>query len=83
VNVNIKPESKVTFNLTYEELLSRKLGRYEHTINIIPEQVRRQHLWQLSVSVFLFLRLCLYYPSFCLLDLSVDICEGFPNRSEH
>lgn len=40
VNVNVKPESKVTFNLTYEELLTRRLGRYEQAININPDQVR-------------------------------------------
>jgi len=38
VNVNIKSQSKVNFNLTYEELLSRRLGRYEQSISITPDQ---------------------------------------------
>jgi len=39
VNVNIKAQSKVNFQLTYEELLSRRLGRYEQSISISPDQV--------------------------------------------
>lgn len=39
VNVNIHARSVVRFNLTYEELLQRKLGRYELLINISPQQV--------------------------------------------
>lgn len=30
VSVNIEPEQKIFFNLTYEELLSRRKGIYEH-----------------------------------------------------
>ncbi len=41
VNVNIQAQSKVTFNLTYEELLTRRLGKYEQVINISPEHVNR------------------------------------------
>lgn len=40
VNLNVEAKSKVTFNLTYEELLIRKFNRYEHAININPEKVR-------------------------------------------
>lgn len=39
VSVNVEAESKVTFNLTYEQLLSRKLGIYENVINVQPGQV--------------------------------------------
>ncbi|VVC40295.1 Hypothetical protein CINCED_3A001874 [Cinara cedri] len=39
VSVNVEAESKVTFNLTYEQLLPRKLGVYENIINIQPGQV--------------------------------------------
>jgi len=39
VSVNVEAESKVTFNLTYEQLLSRKLGVYDNTINLQPRQV--------------------------------------------
>ncbi|XP_017779412.1 PREDICTED: inter-alpha-trypsin inhibitor heavy chain H3-like isoform X2 [Nicrophorus vespilloides] len=39
VNVNIEPESKAVFYLTYEELLERKKGFYELVINIHPGQL--------------------------------------------
>lgn len=35
VSVNLEPRSKMTFNLTYEELLSRRLGLYDHIIHLI------------------------------------------------
>lgn len=38
VSVNVEPQKKVTFNLTYEELLTRKLGLYNHVINLQPGQ---------------------------------------------
>lgn len=38
VSVNVEPQKKVTFNLTYEELLTRKLGKYNHVINLQPGQ---------------------------------------------
>lgn len=39
VSVNIEPRAKVTFNLTYEELLVRRHGIYEHLIHVNPGQV--------------------------------------------
>ncbi|XP_046677059.1 inter-alpha-trypsin inhibitor heavy chain H4-like isoform X2 [Homalodisca vitripennis] len=39
VSVNIEAHGKVTFNLTYEQLLSRNLGVYTNTININPSQI--------------------------------------------
>ncbi|XP_044266585.1 inter-alpha-trypsin inhibitor heavy chain H4-like isoform X2 [Tribolium madens] len=39
VSVNIEPESKTIFRLTYEELLKRQLGQYELVINIHPGQI--------------------------------------------
>lgn len=38
VSVNIAAESSVIFILTYEELLQRKLGRYEILTRVKPEQ---------------------------------------------
>lgn len=40
MSVNVEAESKVTFNLTYEQLLTRKLGVYENIINVQPGQVK-------------------------------------------
>ncbi|XP_044268675.1 inter-alpha-trypsin inhibitor heavy chain H4-like [Tribolium madens] len=39
VSVNIEPQSKVIFRLTYEEFLKRQFGKYELCINIYPGQV--------------------------------------------
>ena len=38
VEVNVAAGSKVTFNLSYQELLLRKLGIYQHKIYIDPGQ---------------------------------------------
>ncbi|KAM6979733.1 inter-alpha-trypsin inhibitor heavy chain H3a [Aplochiton taeniatus] len=39
VSVNIEANSNVTFTLTYEELLQRKLGRYEILTRVKPKQL--------------------------------------------
>ncbi|CAC5406716.1 unnamed protein product [Mytilus coruscus] len=39
VDVNVAAESSVTFNLTYQELLERVYGEYEHIIYIDPGQI--------------------------------------------
>ncbi|XP_058647943.1 inter-alpha-trypsin inhibitor heavy chain H3 [Onychostoma macrolepis] len=39
VSVNIAPQSRVTFTLTYEELLQRHLGSYEIMIGVRPKQL--------------------------------------------
>lgn len=38
VSVNIAAKSNVTFVLTYEELLQRKLGQYEILTRVKPKQ---------------------------------------------
>ncbi|KAK4880104.1 hypothetical protein RN001_008250 [Aquatica leii] len=38
VNVNVEPQKKAAFYLTYEQLLNRLGGRYEQVINIHPGQ---------------------------------------------
>eukprot|EP00058_Branchiostoma_floridae_P021636 XP_002607126.1 hypothetical protein BRAFLDRAFT_118667 [Branchiostoma floridae] len=39
IAINVGAEEKVTFQLTYQEFLVRKLGIYEHVISIRPEQI--------------------------------------------
>ncbi|XP_069668858.1 inter-alpha-trypsin inhibitor heavy chain H3-like [Periplaneta americana] len=39
VSVHIEPYKRVTFNLTYEELLVRKLGVYKYVVNLDPGQI--------------------------------------------
>lgn len=46
VSVNVEPQSKVTFNLTYEQLLTRTLGLYENIINVNPGQVS----WKITLA---------------------------------
>lgn len=41
VSVNVEPEAKATFHLSYEELLRRKNNQYEIVININPGQIIR------------------------------------------
>lgn len=50
VSVNVEPQKKVTFNLTYEELLTRKLGQYNHVINLQPGQEVRDLQVRVSIS---------------------------------
>ncbi|XP_049814510.1 inter-alpha-trypsin inhibitor heavy chain H4-like isoform X2 [Schistocerca nitens] len=39
VSVNVEAQEKVTFNLTYEELLQRELGVYHLRVNLNPGQI--------------------------------------------
>jgi len=39
INANIEPEEKVLFRLTYDELLERRFGLYEHVVHVQPGQV--------------------------------------------
>ena len=39
IKTNIEPGEKVIFKLTYEELLQRSNGQYEHSININPDSI--------------------------------------------
>ncbi|KAM4740184.1 inter-alpha-trypsin inhibitor heavy chain H3a [Anableps anableps] len=50
VSVNIAAESNVTFILTYEELLQRKLGEYEILIRVKPKSVVQQ--FQILTNIF-------------------------------
>ncbi|KAM7170452.1 inter-alpha-trypsin inhibitor heavy chain H3-like [Macrochelys suwanniensis] len=50
VSVNIAAASKVTFELTYEELLKRHLGKYEMLIKVKPKQLVKQ--FQIEANIF-------------------------------
>ncbi|KAL3853549.1 hypothetical protein ACJMK2_017084 [Sinanodonta woodiana] len=50
VNIHVAAQSEVSFILTYDELLRRRKGVYEHTIYINPRQI----VDQLVVEVFIF-----------------------------
>ncbi|XP_072505824.1 inter-alpha-trypsin inhibitor heavy chain H4-like isoform X2 [Notamacropus eugenii] len=50
VSVNVAPTAKVTFELVYEELLKRQLGKYELILKVRPQQLVK-HL-QVDVHIF-------------------------------
>ncbi|NWV36358.1 ITIH3 inhibitor, partial [Grantiella picta] len=50
VSVNIKAASKVTFELTYEELLKRQFGKYEMLIKVKPKQLVKD--FEIEVDIF-------------------------------
>lgn len=50
VSVNIEAKAKVTFNLTYEELLTRRRGIYEQTIHIKPGVVVPQFKTRININ---------------------------------
>nr|XP_005485567.1 inter-alpha-trypsin inhibitor heavy chain H4 [Zonotrichia albicollis] len=50
VSVSIAAASKVTFELTYEELLKRQLGKYELLIKVQPKQLVKH--FQIDVHIF-------------------------------
>ncbi|XP_026466177.1 inter-alpha-trypsin inhibitor heavy chain H4-like isoform X2 [Ctenocephalides felis] len=49
VDVSVPATQKATFNLTYEELLSRRVGVYNHVLNLNPGQIVKE----MSVDVFI------------------------------
>ncbi|NXB49699.1 ITIH3 inhibitor, partial [Leucopsar rothschildi] len=50
VSVNIKAASKVTFELTYEELLKRQFGKYKMFIKVKPKQLVKD--FEIEVDIF-------------------------------
>ncbi|XP_051667364.1 inter-alpha-trypsin inhibitor heavy chain H4 isoform X4 [Manacus candei] len=50
VSVSIAAASKVTFELTYEELLKRQLGKFELLIKVRPKQLVKHY--QIDVHIF-------------------------------
>uniref|UniRef100_A0A8C2SWJ9 Inter-alpha-trypsin inhibitor heavy chain H3 n=1 Tax=Coturnix japonica TaxID=93934 RepID=A0A8C2SWJ9_COTJA len=50
VSVNIAAGSKVTFELTYEELLKRHFGKYEMFIKVKPKQLVKD--FEIEINIF-------------------------------
>ncbi|NXH59798.1 ITIH4 inhibitor, partial [Rhabdornis inornatus] len=50
VSVSVAAASKVTFELIYEELLKRQLGKYELLIKVLPKQLVKH--FQIDVHIF-------------------------------
>ncbi|KAG8129836.1 hypothetical protein E2320_016520 [Naja naja] len=50
VSTSVEAGRKVAFELTYEELLQRHLGKYQHAISIRPQQLVRNLTVEVSIS---------------------------------
>ncbi|KAG9483686.1 hypothetical protein GDO78_009550 [Eleutherodactylus coqui] len=50
VSVNVASESKVTFELVYEEMLKRNLGKYEMFIKVQPKTLIRKY--EIEVDIY-------------------------------
>ncbi|XP_075908190.1 inter-alpha-trypsin inhibitor heavy chain H3-like [Petromyzon marinus] len=50
VSVNVAPQSKVTLQLGYQELLRRRLGRYELKLSLRPRQLA--HSYKVDVHIY-------------------------------
>ncbi|XP_005387408.1 PREDICTED: inter-alpha-trypsin inhibitor heavy chain H1 [Chinchilla lanigera] len=50
IHITIGPRSKATFQLTYEEVLKRKLTQYDITIKVKPKQL--VHHFEIDVDIF-------------------------------
>ncbi|XP_023571502.1 inter-alpha-trypsin inhibitor heavy chain H1 isoform X2 [Octodon degus] len=50
IHINVGPQSKATFRLTYEEVLKRKLTQYDIVIKVKPKQLV-QH-FEIDVDIF-------------------------------
>lgn len=50
VSVNVEAGGEITFDLTYEELLKRQLGKYEHAVSLRPGQIVQNLTVQVTIS---------------------------------
>ncbi|KAG8554754.1 hypothetical protein GDO81_003883 [Engystomops pustulosus] len=50
VSMNVEAGGEITFTLTYEELLKRHLGKYEHSVSVRPGQVVQNLTVQVTIS---------------------------------
>ncbi|XP_077140658.1 inter-alpha-trypsin inhibitor heavy chain H6 isoform X1 [Ranitomeya variabilis] len=50
VSMSVEAGGEITFTLTYEELLRRQLGKYEHSISVKPGQIVQNLTVQVTIS---------------------------------
>ncbi|XP_075691339.1 inter-alpha-trypsin inhibitor heavy chain H6 [Rhinoderma darwinii] len=50
VSMNVEAGGEITFTLTYEELLRRQLGKYEHSVSVRPGQIVQNLTVQVTIS---------------------------------
>ncbi|KAM3911741.1 inter-alpha-trypsin inhibitor heavy chain H6 [Leptodactylus fuscus] len=50
VSMNVEAGGEITFTLTYEELLKRQLGKYEHSVSVRPGQIVQNLTVQVIIS---------------------------------
>ncbi|KAG8447787.1 hypothetical protein GDO86_015046 [Hymenochirus boettgeri] len=50
VSVNVEAKGEIAFALSYEELLGRQLGKYEHSVSVRPGQVVQNLSVEITIS---------------------------------
>lgn len=50
ISVNVEPGKNIVFNLTYQELLQRSLGKYRHVIHLINKEIINNFLIEVFIS---------------------------------
>ncbi|XP_051840876.1 inter-alpha-trypsin inhibitor heavy chain H1 [Antechinus flavipes] len=83
IAVNIGAGSKVNFELTYEELLKRHLGKYEIVIKVKPKQLVKQ--FEIEADIFEPQEISMLdaQASFLSGDLSQVIKKSFSGKKGH
>ncbi|XP_065264819.1 inter-alpha-trypsin inhibitor heavy chain H3-like [Emys orbicularis] len=83
VSVNIAAASKVTFELTYEELLKRNFGKYEMLIKVKPKQLINHFEIQANIFEPQGISELEAQGSFITNDLSQVIKKSFSGKKGH
>uniref|UniRef100_A0A8C0GXJ0 Inter-alpha-trypsin inhibitor heavy chain H3 n=1 Tax=Chelonoidis abingdonii TaxID=106734 RepID=A0A8C0GXJ0_CHEAB len=83
VSVNIAAASKVTFELTYEELLKRNSGKYEMLIKVKPKQLINHFEIQVNIFEPQGISELEAQGSFITNDLSQVIKKSFSGKKGH
>ncbi|XP_069823203.1 inter-alpha-trypsin inhibitor heavy chain H3-like isoform X2 [Dendropsophus ebraccatus] len=83
VSVNVAPESKVTFELVYEEMLKRHLGKYEMFIKVQPKTLVKKYEIEVSIHEPQGIRFLDAQASFLTNDLLPAIKKSFSGEKGH
>ncbi|XP_075689917.1 inter-alpha-trypsin inhibitor heavy chain H3-like [Rhinoderma darwinii] len=83
VSVNVAPESKVTFELVYEEMLKRNLGKYEMFIKVQPKTLVKKYEIEVNIHEPQGINFLDAQASFLTNDLLPTIEKSFSGEKGH
>ncbi|XP_040262785.1 inter-alpha-trypsin inhibitor heavy chain H3-like [Bufo bufo] len=83
VSVNVAPESKVKFELVYEEMLKRHLGKYEMFIKVQPKTLIRKYQIEVDIHELQGISFLDAQASFVTNDLLPTIQKSFSGEKGH